>query len=186
MSRIWFKVALVAVVFLIAGCGSSPVMLRSDRGPDQYALVYGYIDMKDAPVGMDWITFRQVLPKTDKPFWHAAVSDGMFYISVLKPGMYQLDSFGGAPFIGNTYYTFPIPRQGNDFGRFKISKPGVYYIGSFKYQAIHTGFFSPDKFNLVSEASPSRTDLLNRLLKVAQSDEWKARIKIAIREAEGR
>ena len=188
MSRTLWKAALAAAVLLLAGCGSAPVMLQSDHGPDKNALVYGYIDMKEAPCNMEWITLRQVLPKTDKPFWSPAIKNGMFYISVLKPGAYQIDSFGGNDhaIFGNTNYTFSIPRQDYDLGRFKIHRPGVYYIGAFKYKAIHTGFFSPGKFNLVKEQGPSRTELLKRLLKLAQTDAWKARIKLAIREAHGR
>lgn len=185
MAKLGWKAALAAAVLLLAGCGG-PEMLRSDTHPDKEALVFGYIDMDEAPSGMDWMAIRQALPKTDKPILYAAVSDGLFYNSRLAPGSYEIDSFGGHPFLGNTDYTYQLPRQDLELGRFKFRKPGVYFLGSFKYKKISHGWFQQDEFDIVPADKPTATELLQRMLKEAKSDEWKARIKVAIEELHGK
>jgi hypothetical protein len=181
MARLLSKAALAAAVFMLAGCGG-PAMLRSDTSPQKESLVFGYIDMDEAPVSMDWMQFRQVLPKTDDPLLATAVDDGLFYSSRLRPGAYEVDTFGGHTFLGNTYYTFQIPRQSVTDFRFKFNKAGVYFLGSFKYKKVDTGFFGPIEFSVERIAKPTERELLQRMLDEAKTDAWKARINLALKE----
>lgn len=172
---------IVMLVALLSSCGGN-LMMKDDTNPAKNTLVFGYIDMDDAPVKLGWFNIRQVLPKTDKPFWNLAVDDGMFYHSFFTEGSYQVDAFGGHSGWKNANYTFSFPRQNADTGRFKITKPGLYYIGSFKYKEVKTGWFEQGKFDIEAVNSPSERELLERLLQTAESKPWQDRIRKRIQE----
>lgn len=94
---------------ILAGCASGPT--RDINDPTN-SLVFGYIDMSDAPTNVSHAWLRQVAPPNDKPYWGLGVQKGIFYNSYLPPGSYQLSSFGGSSFWqGEHRYNFP--RQGN-------------------------------------------------------------------------
>jgi hypothetical protein len=145
---------------VLAACSTNP--LPEPQGPDD-SIVYGYIDMDDAPVDLDWVSFRQYSPPTDRPHYSAGIEDGVFFNTYMSPGSYAVDAFGGSGF--NSSYTFNIPRQ-DDSMRLVIQRPGMYYLGSFRYKRIKTGFFDPDKFDLERSETPTEREVLERLIEV--------------------
>lgn len=172
---------IIALAMLLSACGGN-LMMKADSNPATNTLVFGYIDMDEAPAELDWFSIRQVLPKTDKPFWSLATDNGMYYNSFFVEGAYQIDSFGGYSGWRKTNYTFSFPRQNADIGRFKIAKPGLHFLGSYKFKKVKTGFFDPDKFDVELINSPSERELLERLLKTAESKPWQDRIRKRIQE----
>ncbi len=174
-ARLWVAVLAVVAVAL-GGCTSNKI--KDDKESASKSLIFGYVDMHEAPTDLDWLSMRQVLPKTDKPYWYEFTDDGMFWNSHLGNGAYQMYAFGGHSGWRNADYTFELPRQYAEGLRVKIDKPGIYYLGSYKYIKVKTGFFEQDKFDFVPVKSPSERELLERLLKdYTRGPEWEARIR---------
>lgn len=156
--RIWL--VLVLTLGLLAGCASDGP--KRDINDPTNSLVFGYIDMDDAPTKVSYAWMVQVAPPSDAPYWGLGVSKGLFYNSYLPPGSYQLSKLGGSGFFaGQHEYSFP--RQGNKTG-LRISKPGIYFLGSYKYKKVKTGFFSQAKFAIEKINKPTEAELLKRIL----------------------
>ncbi len=179
--KLWFLILMTAA---LAGCADKRMIRDNDKDLDKASLVFGYVDMSDAPVGgLGWVSLRQVLPKTDKPYWHAAIDDGMFWGSHFTEGAYQFDSFGGFSRWRNANFTFELPRQYAEQLRFKLDgRPGIHFLGSYKYVDVKTGFFEQGRFDFVPAKSPTERELLERLLKFTDSKTWEARIRQRIAE----
>lgn len=145
------------------------------------ALVYGYIDMEDAPTGLSFVNFKQVLPKTKEPFWHGGTDGkGLFWQEQLPPGTYQLVSFGGSSFWRNANYTYSMPEFEKNETAVKIKGPGMHYVGTYKFKKEGT-FFSP-KFDLIKSRAPSEKEVLEKLLPMSAGTPWEGRIRNRIRE----
>ena len=156
--RIWLVLGLT--LGLLAGCASSGP--SRDINDPTNSLVFGYIDMDDAPTKASYAWMVQVAPPSDAPYWGLGVSKGLFYNSYLPPGSYQLSKLGGSGFFaGQHEYSFP--RQSNQTA-LRISKPGIYFLGSYKYQKVKTGMFEQGKFKIEKMGKPTEAELLKRLL----------------------
>ncbi len=173
--RIWPVLGLIALG-LLAGCASSGP--ERDINDPTNSLVFGYIDMDDAPTGVAYASVMQVAPPSKTPYWGLAVRKGLFYSSYLPPGSYQLSKFGGSGFFaGQHEYSFP--RQGNETA-LRIVKPGIYFLGSFKYKKVRTGMFEQGKFAIERIEKPTEADLLKRILDEGsgiQESAWRDRIR---------
>ncbi len=181
-NKMWLGV-LIVVAFALGGCADQRLIREDKDDLASASLVFGYVDMEDAPTNLDWFSIRQVLPKTDQPYWNAAIDEGMFWGSHFKPGAYQMNSFGGFSRWRNTNFSFELPQQYAENFRFKIdNKPGIYFMGSYKYKDVKTGFFEQGKFDFVAVKSPTERELLERLLKFTDSKTWEARIRKRLQE----
>lgn len=69
--------------------------------------------------------------------------------------------YGSGFFAGEHRYNFP--RQGNDTA-LRVTKPGIYFIGAFKYRKVKSGFFEQGRFSIEKIAKPTEAELLKRLL----------------------
>lgn len=182
MPQIPFRLTLLLVVassLMLSACGG----VKPFKNPIQQeeSLVFGYIDMDDAPCLLDWVDMKRLQPKTDKPYYNFAVKDGMFYRTYTPPGVYKFDAFGGASFIRNANFTFKFPQGKGEMDR-EIKKTGIYYVGSYKYVKVKTRFFEPGKFDYERIQKPSEKELLERLLLIAEHEEWKDAIRKRIKE----
>lgn len=165
---------------LLAGCASGPE--RNINDPTN-SLVFGYVDMDDAPTGISYASLMQVAPPSKEPYWGLAVRKGLFYSAYLPPGSYQLSRFGGSGFwAGEHAYSFP--RQGNQTA-LRIDKPGIYFLGSYKYKTEKSGMFEPGKFSMQKVSKPSEAELLKRILdegdKIKDSA-WRDRIQSRLKQ----
>ena len=154
-----FGVLLLSVL-LATGCSSSGP-LRDINDPTN-SLVFGYVDMSEAPTKLERATVMQVAPPTDKPYWGTAVKDGMFYHSRLPVGSYKLSTLYGSHFFKGDY-EYGFPRQ-DSMGAVRIDEPGIYFLGAYKYQPEKSGFFEPGKFSMEPIESPTAHELLKRIL----------------------
>ena len=172
--RIWLLIGIITLG-LLAGCASEPT--RDINDPTN-SLVFGYIDMDEAPTSVSAAWLQQVAPPSDKPYWSMSVTNGLFYHSLLPPGSYQLSSFYGSGFFaGENRYNFP--RQGNETA-LRISKPGIYFLGSFKYKKVKTGIFEQDKFAIEKISKPTEAELLKRILEDSddiKKSNWGSKIR---------
>ena len=96
-NRIWLALSLLAVVVL-AGCASGGHE-RNINDPTN-SLVFGYVDMDDAPTSISYASIQQVAPPTEEPYWHMSVRKGIFYSAYLPTGSYQLSSFSSSASVG--------------------------------------------------------------------------------------
>ena len=153
-------IALAIAVSLLAGCAGGGH--GRDINDPSNSLVFGYVDMADAPTKISGAQIMQVAPPTDKPYWGTDVREGMFYTYYLPPGSYKLATLHGSSFLRGEY-RYSFPRQGGEQG-VRIDKPGIYFLGAYKYQNVRTGMFEQSKFDIERVKTPSEADLLQRLL----------------------
>ena len=163
---------LLPAILLTSGCASGPDPI--DPKDKTRSVVFGFFDMEDAPSwgGIDWVSVKQYSPKTKKGYYAAAVKDGLFYHIGLPNGSFQVNEFGrNTRFYSNTRYTYNFGGQGRNQTAIKIIAPGVYFMGSYKYKAIDSGsIFKPDNFKMIKINKPREKELLQKLLKIMQSD----------------
>jgi hypothetical protein len=126
------------------------------------SLVFGYIDMEGAPTGVNAASIMQVSPPSETPYWALAVNKGLFVNAFLPPGSYQLSSFSGSGFFAGPH-EYIMPRQGNETS-LRIVKPGIYFLGSYKYEKVKTGMFERGKFAIERTNTPTEAELLKRVL----------------------
>lgn len=175
MQRFWSALGLIALA-LLAGCAGGGH--GRDINDPANSLVFGYVDMSDAPTGVQGASIMQVAPPTDRPYWGTDVRDGLFYTYYLPPGSYKLASLTGSSFWKGEY-RYNFPRQGADTA-VRIAKPGVYFLGSYKYRDVKTGFFEQGKFNIERVDSPTEAQLLRRILdedKEIKGSVWEERLR---------
>ncbi|MCI0529282.1 MAG: hypothetical protein L0Y56_17735 [Nitrospira sp.] len=160
----------------IGGCRGSKMV--SEATSPKTSLVFGYLDMDEAPSKLDWVDMKQVHPKIDKPYYHMRLDKGLFYFENVPPGSYQLSGFGSnGGFWSNTMYKYNIPRQSSEEARLIIKNPGIYYMGTFKFKKVKTGFFEKEKFDLEAVNSPGEKELLQQLLPYSKGTQWENRIQ---------
>jgi len=180
--------SLLLSALLLNGCATAPDPI--DPKDKNRSVVFGFFDMEDAPSwgGIDWVSVRQYKPRTKKGYFAAAVKDGLFYHIGLPNGSFQVDSFGrNTRFYSNTRYTYNFGGKGRNQTARKIKRPGVYYMGSYKYKAIDSGsFFKPDNFKMIKTKKPREKELLKKLIKIMQSDSDLAAYKHQIRRMKQR
>jgi hypothetical protein len=154
---------LVAVIMLaaLAGCGGGGHG-RNINDPSN-SLVFGYVDMSDAPTKVSGVQIMQVAPQTDKPYWGTDVREGMFYTYYLPPGSYRLATLHGSSFLRGEYQ-YNFPRQGGGDTTVRIDKPGIYFLGAYKYKDVKTGLFQQGKFDIERVNTPTEAELLQRML----------------------
>lgn len=154
------------LTFFVAACAASD---RIDPKDPSLSLVYGYIDMKDAPSSLGWVHIMLYDGKNTGYF--AAVDHGVFFHLGVKPGPYQVDRFGRHPtFFSNTEYTYDFGTRGRNETAVRIDKPGAYFMGAYKYVDIPTGWFQQDKFRMERTTTPSERELLTKVLAILQND----------------
>lgn len=169
--------AIGAVVFLAACGGGLPREMEEPKGPD-VSLVYGYVDMTDGPCWMSWFNMKQVLPKAEKPYWYFRILDGAFYAEYIPLGSFQLSEFGGADsWPGNTIYTFKFPQQ---LEGLRIEKPGLYYLGAFKFK--DEGSFFKSKYEIDLAKTPTEREVLEKILPYAKGTQWDGRLRRRLEE----
>lgn len=155
-------------IFLVGCGGMSPQM---EKQKENTSLIIGYIDMDDAPSDLEWAWLEQLRPRKRDSSIKMRDYDGVFYLENLANGVYQLSSFGGHKSFGNTTYTYNFPRQNNNM-RIKITKPGIYFVGSYHYEVVEKGFFEEDNFILKPIDTPSEVEILNKISKYAKGTKW--------------
>jgi hypothetical protein len=179
---ILYSLILLLAVSSITGCGTAGYLEKPTEDGGE-SIVVGYIDMGDAPTKLQWVSMKQLKPRIKKPFYNFYVDEGMFYRGHVRDGVFKFDSFGGHSSWGNTTYTFNFPAQGKGSLDREIKKPGVYFVGSYRYKKVKTGFFKPSEFDLEKIDSPTEKEVLERLLKwTIKQPKWKAMVEQRLKE----
>ena len=154
---------LAAVLFALAlhGCASGPP--GRDVNDPTSSLVFGFVDMEEAPTDVDWVSLKQVGTPAEAGFWSLGVEDGLVFNQYLPVGSYQMAQFGGSGFMaGDVRYNFPS--YGKNETALRITKPGIFFLGSYKYIKVKTGMFEAGKFDFKRVDAPAERELLERIL----------------------
>lgn len=172
---------LTVLALLLTGCAFSGGG-RSIDDPTN-SLVFGFIDMDDAPTDVSYAKLQQVAPKTESGFWTMSAEDGILYNQYLPPGSFQMSRFGGHSFWwGEHVYDFPT--YGRNETAIQIEQPGIYFVGAYAYRDAESGFFESGKFSIELLDDPTEKALL---LKIQEMDwvrgtQWQERIRDRLQE----
>jgi hypothetical protein len=170
LKRNWLAVSLAALG-LLAGCAVG----GHDRSTDDpgNSLVFGYIDMAEAPTTISGASIVQVGPSSNEPSWDANARNGLFYTYDVPPGSYQLASVSGSD-LRKVNYEYDLPQQ--DLEQARITQPGIYFLGSYRY--VNTG--EAGGFEVERMDTPTEAQLLQRILeedRTVKGSAWEARIR---------
>jgi hypothetical protein len=178
------------VLFFLSVLAVSPVLVDADSqisidNPNN-SLVFGYVDMSDAPTKVSGAWLQQLSPPTDSPFWSMGIEKGLFYNPFIQPGTYQISKFAGSGFVAGAHEYY-FPRQGRNQTAVTIEEPGIYFLGAYKYvKAKKGGMFKRARFSIEPISEPTEADLLRRILedemKIQKSKEYKGPRKIKIEQ----
>lgn len=184
MKRTAVLILVLLAFMLTTGCGS--MMIKDTKDPDA-SLVYGYVDMGDAPGKFAWLAFKQIRPITKKNYWSFWVKDNSLFYHYNMPAKssFSINEFATRhPFYGTMVHIMPV--YGNDAQTFKVRKPGsLVFLGSFKYQktgAHMMNIFKKTGFELVPSRKPSEKEVLQKLLPLTKGSKWEARVTKRIKE----
>ncbi len=161
-----------------AGPETQPTELRLEPpSSDAQSLVYGYLDMSDAPTPLGWMEFRQLAPASDAAFYQMRVHDGVFYMEKFPPGVFVLGEFGGERYGRPLAYALP---RSSPSVRITIRQPGLHFVGAFKFRraagaAADAG--AGQRFLLDAIPALRERDVLARILPFARGTPWEARIQ---------
>jgi len=177
----------MSLAVLLTGCSSSPVF-RDPQEKNQ-SLVLAYVDMSDADSEATWLRAKVITKRGVKPTWYSFgfVRDDklgpILHNQYVTPGKIKLDAFGGnaTGFFDNAYYQYNFPKQGRGMGALTVKKPGIYYMGSFKYIPVETGFFEKGKFDIKRVNKPTEKEVLQKFLKHVENGKWKKMIQARIK-----
>ena len=91
-------------------------------------------------------------------------SSCIFFHIGIENGNHQVHKFGG----GNNHYNWSS--QGRNATALRIDKPGVYFVGAFKYVHHDQGVFKNDKFDMQPIRTPTEAELLAIVLRRLETD----------------
>lgn len=184
MNHRFFRLCLLLVAVLLTACGSRSIGPERDANDPGNSLVFAYVDMDEAPTKVHGAALK---PQGEEGYWQMGVidhQDGQLLIqSYLPPGSYQLASLRGSGFFaGNNVYQFPT--YGRNETAVRIQKPGIYFMGAYRYRKVKTGFFEGGKFDFERINSPTELELLQRIQQEdwAKGTQWEARLRNRIAE----
>ena len=159
---------LLGLIFL-ASCGG--VSLKTPEAED--SLVFGYIDMTTV-ASMDYVNYRQYSPRIEEPFKTFKINGKLFFNWNVKSGVYGVEQFRGynpwKRVIYRYYFSNTFKRT-----RFKIKKPGIYFVGA--YEVYYEGGFFTAKAKIKELKSPTEKELLQQILPQVKGTIMEERIK---------
>lgn len=162
-------VVLAVCVLAIAGCASRGEPI--DPKDSTLSMVFGYFDMKNAPSDLRWVSIKRY---GDKPlYYEAGAREGMFWHVGIAAGSYQVETFGGQggiPMLTSSPYRYNFGTRGRNDTAVRVKRPGIYYMGAYRYVEHKGGFMETDRFEMKSVKAPSEKEVLKRLITEMESD----------------
>ncbi len=173
MKSLFLRLCGLLLLAGLAGCGSDGIGPRRDINDPSNSLVFAYIDMTGAPSKK--VYAASLKPQGEEGYWHMNVADDGRLLSqaFLPPGSYQLARLEGP----NHFYDFPL--YGRNQTAIRIEKPGIYFLGAYRYVRLKSGQFDIERVN-----APSELELLQRLQEFdwLKGTQWEARLRDRLAE----
>lgn len=188
------RLLIAFIVFTgLAGCSTARIQ---DTPPDR-SLVFVYVDFTENEMDLYWTKMKKVSPVSETPFFNiigVRNFDGknkygyLLWYEFLENGSYQLASFGGKQtlYMRQKQLTLLMPEMGGNQTSLRVQKPGIYYMGSFKYKPELSTWAEVggvrNKFTMEPFRGPSETEMLKKLLEVSKGTSWEPRIQEKLRQ----
>lgn len=169
---------IMATLFLIGGCASSPLVQPPANNNE--SLIFGYVDMRESRARLSGAVFKQISPPIEWPFHISNIHRfTVFYTQHgVQPGIYKMDNLrtiGG--FQDSIVGVYDFPKSGKGEMDLKITKPGVYFVGSWKFKRL-----DGDKFDIERLNSPTELEVISQVLPYAEDKYWKDMILARIEQ----
>jgi hypothetical protein len=161
----------LTAALVLAGCGGLENVREMEDG--NQSLVFGYIDVEGSHTVLDRMTFAQVRPGKEEELVGVRVKDGAFYVENLTNGSYHISNFVRR--LGANTYMSALPKSGEGAKTFKIEKPGLHFVGAYKYTRIKAGF-NTYTFELKPIASPTQKQILEQILPSTKGTKWEGMV----------
>ena len=176
---------IVTIALFLSGCSTTMIftkgMSASDKD-DGTSMVFGHIDSNETNTSLyEFSIMKKENRNGVDRFEHydtRTADNGMFYLENLESGEYLLGWMYAKtyPVFGEPY-TFRLPdaTDGKEFAMatVKITKPGIYYMGSYKIYVMKNPSFSHGEvYNVRKEVSPSEKDLLKQMSAHLRGSGW--------------
>ncbi|WP_019139984.1 hypothetical protein [Noviherbaspirillum massiliense] len=162
-----WRIALVSFIIVLAGCAGPAV----DPKDETLSLVYGYVDMTDAPSSLEWVSIKKYGGQAG--WYNVPAKDGLFWHIGIEPGAYQVEKFGGrgGSFLTRRDHEYLFGTKGRNETAIRIQTPGVFFMGAYKYVDHAGGFWKQGQFEMKALKAPSEKELLQRLIKELEADD---------------
>lgn len=171
--------AWLAVAAALCSCAVVRTKYRhsyADEKEPGVALVYGYLDMRQAPAPLQ----RLRVAGQDGRDYYFEIKGGLFYHEALPPGEYKLAALEGRSakaFLGSLAvwpgpdYALAVPPR---VGFFSVKGPGLCYAGSYRYKRL-SDFV--DAFTIERVDTPRERDVLRSVNRALLADSrWHASV----------
>jgi hypothetical protein len=170
---------LLLLALAVDGCASR--QHAREREDSDRSLAFGYLDTRESNTVLDSFRFAANAPGRKDDGLEARVvgSDDAFFLENMKSGSYRLSLF--VTRLGAASYTQFFPQAGPGVHGFKIDKPGLHYLGAYKYKRAKTGF-NQYKFELIPLTSPNQKEVLQKILPHTKGTQWEDVIRKRLRE----
>lgn len=182
-----FRYFIIPMLFMPLSMLLSSCVSKSTISPDDenLSVLYGYIDMSEAPSGLGFVKVKRHKP-TPNVWYTFRAEEGIFSHIAVKNGSYQVDTFGkSGSGLANIKYSYNFGGQGRNATARVIKNPGVYFLGAYKYKNLKKGsFLTPGSFEMQPIKSPTEKELLSQLLKNIKESEGRKKYKHQIRRIE--
>lgn len=158
-----FSAVLVISVFLISGCSFTKQEFHGmDLNDKSQSIIFGFADGGDEPI--ETVYFKKYRPADGQ--YATNMNDGLFYYAGISTNTALQLSM-----VERDEVFFRFPAQGRNESAVVIKKPGVYFLGSYKYRAIKPdSFFGAYKYVLEKVPSPGEKEALTRLLHTLENN----------------
>jgi len=167
------RLALIMLLLAVSFGTTSCSLLFGKKGVDptrtDVAMIYGYIDMDDAPGPVDWV--RLMRAGASPLYYTAGAKDGYFWHVGVDTGPYQIYNFGTneSTFQRARIYNFGSTRKNRSATR--AEEPGLHFMGSYKYVTRQkSGLFKQGKFSIEKNDEVSEKQVLEQILKKLKKD----------------
>jgi hypothetical protein len=187
MKRPVFFITIFLAFLLSSGCGN--MRIKDTRDPNA-SLVYGYVDMGNAPVNLAWLQFKQIRPITKKRFRSFWIKDNslFYHYNIPDKSSFSIYEFGTTDPVNGTVVN-TMPMYGDNARTFKVREPGsLVFLGSFRYRGTIANIgniFRKAGFGLVPSRKPAEKEVLLKLLPHTKGSKWEARVNKRIKELGG-
>jgi len=173
--------AVLILLFSLAASGCANPKYAKEMEDSGRSLIFGYIDTKGSEMYLSRVYLAPNEPGKKKDYMETRLldTDDAFYLENVKRGSYRLDALSGIYYSSGMLSTFP--ESGPGAYTFKIDKPGLYFVGAYKYKIIPISLVKRT-FELVPLTSPTQKDILQKILPYTKGKKWEALIRKRIRE----
>lgn len=173
-------ILVLLALTITTGCISRPA-LKKPKTPNE-SMIFGHVDMREAPGRFTGAVMKQIQPVAKQPYRTSWVVRHDFFLeNGVPPGVYKMDNLrtlGG--FQSSVVYVYEFPKTGRGQMDVKVTKPGLYYVGAWKFKKMKK------KFDIVPAESPSELEVLKRILPFSKDVYWTSMIEKRILELENK